>query len=764
MRVYQTTRLTGHRGSLSPPNYFDLKDHSPAFESMAAFWSPSINLTSPGADPEKVLAALCSHDLFATLEVPARIGRTFTPEDDAPGAAQVAVIGYGLWQRRFGGEAGAIGRAVLIDGTSVTIVGVMPPAFDFPTAGTELWVPLRLSRTQPPNQAIPAANYRQYRILSVVARLRSAVSVEQAGAELADAARPLENQFPDSNHGVTFTATPLHEVVVGPAKQGLLILLAAVGCVLLIACANVGGLMLVRATNRSREMAIRLALGATRGRLVRQLLTECIGLAVAGGALGLVASTWALPLLIRFTPAAVPRLDQVGIDGTVVAMTAAISVLAGLAFGVAPALQSGRGQLQAHLRRAGRGGVGSTNRRLRNGLVVAELGLSLALVVVAGLLIQSLLRVEGVDVGFRPASVLTFDRIELPRQRAGPEIAAVFFDELLTKIRAMPSVQSAGATLGLPLDPRARFYVDETTFSLSGQAPVPVAQRPIAPIHVVTPDYFAVVGVPLIRGRVFTMADRAGARPVVVVNESMARRYWPNQDPIGQQLTHDLVIVPGQPNTREVVGVVGDVRHFGLEHTADAQMYVPHAQMPWPSMAVVVRTAADPAGVTAAVREAVLTMDHAIVVPPMRLLTNVVASASGDSRFRAWLLGLFAATALLLAGIGLYGTMAYAVQQRTDEVALRVALGASGRQARAVVLREGLTLVGSGLIVGGVVAAASARAIGGVLYGVGAADPATFAASAITLGATGWLACYLAVRRAGQTDPLRTLNRGAWLG
>ena len=294
-------------------------------------------------------------------------------------------------------------------------------------------------------------------------------------------------------------------------------------------------------------MAIRLALGATRWRLVRQLLTECIVIAVAGGAFGLVASTWALPLLIRFAPAAVPRLDQVGIDGTVVAVTAAISVLAGLAFGVAPALQSGRGQLQAHLRRAGRRGVGGTNRRLRHGLVVAELGLSLALVVVAGLLIQSLLRVEGVDVGFRPASVLTFDRIELSRQRARPETAALFFDELLTKIRAIPSVQSAGATLGLPLDPRARFYVDETTFSLSGQPPVPVAQRPTAPIHVVTPDYFAAVGVPLIRGRVFTAADRAGSQPVVVVNESMARRYWPNQDPIGQQLTHDLVIVPGSP-------------------------------------------------------------------------------------------------------------------------------------------------------------------------------------------------------------------------
>jgi putative ABC transport system permease protein len=392
--------------------------------------------------------------------------------------------------------------------------------------------------------------------------------------------------------------------------------------------------------------------------------------------------------------------------------------------------------------------------------VVAELGLSLALVVVASLLIQSLLRVEGVDVGFRPASVLTFDRIELSRQRARPETAALFFDELLTKIRAIPSVQSAGATLGLPLDPRARFYVDETTFSLSGQPPVPVAQRPTAPIHVVTPDYFAAVGVPLIRGRAFTTADRAGSQPVVVVNESMARRYWPNQDPIGQQLTHDLVIVPGQANTREVVGVVGDVRHFGLEQTANTQMYVPHAQMPWPSMAVVVRTSGDPASTTAAVRQAVRSMDSAIVVPPMRALTSIVASASGDSRFRAWLLGLFAATALLLACIGLYGTMAYAVQQRTDEVALRVALGATGRQASDVVLREGMKLVGSGLAIGAVVAAASARAIGGVLYGIGVADPTTFAASAIALGAVGWFACYLPARRAGQTDPLRTLNRG----
>ncbi|MFI5177972.1 MAG: ABC transporter permease [Vicinamibacterales bacterium] len=761
VRIYQTTQKTGRRGSLSPPNYFDLKDRVPGVQSVAAFWSPSVTLTSPGADPEKVLAATCSYDLFATLDVAPHLGRAFTQDDDQPGARTVAVIGYRLWQRRFGGDASVVGRDVMLDGSATLVVGVMPPAFEFPLAGTELWVPLRLSHTQPPNPAIPPGHYREYRILSVIARLRPDVTPDQVRAQLVEASLALEAQFPDANHNLALTAVPLHDVVVGPAESALLILWAAVGCVLLIACANVSSLLLVRATTRSREVTIRLALGATRARLVRQMLTESVTLALVGGAVGLVASRWALGLLIRVAPAGIPRLDEVRLDGMVVAVTAAVAVLAGLAFGLAPALQARAGRLQDGLRRAGRSAVGGANRRTRNVFVLVELGLSLALVIVAGLLIQSLVRVQDVDLGFRPARVVTVDRIELPRARAQAPASALFFDDLLTKVRALPTVVSAGATLGLPLDPRASFYVDETTFSLAGEAPVPAAERPRAPLHVVTPDYFTTIGVPVLRGRAFTLDDRAGTTPVVVLNEAMARRYWPNRDPVGQHLTHDLSIVPGQATTREVVGIVGDVRHFGLEHVADAQMYIPHAQMPWPSMALVVRTTGDPVAIGAALRQVVWSLDRTIPVPPLRALDEVVSDASGDSRFRAWLLGLFAATALLLACIGLYGTMAYSVEQRTSEVALRIALGASGRQAGAGVLREGLVLVGGGLVVGSVVAFVAARADSGLLYGISAADPTTFIEVPIVVGLIGWLACYLPIRRAARINPLRAMRYGA---
>jgi putative ABC transport system permease protein len=759
VRIYQTAQTTGRRGSLSPPNYFDLKDRVPGVQSAAAFWSPSVTLTSLGADPEKVLAATCSYNLFTTLDVAPRLGRAFTRDDDQPGAPLVAVIGHGLWQRRFGGDAGVIGREVMLDGSAAFILGVMPPAFEFPVAGTELWVPLRLSPTQPPNPAIAAGHYREYRILSVIARLRPSVTPEQLRTQLAEASHALAGQFPDVNHNLALTAIPLHEVVVGPAEPALLILWAAVGCVLLIACANVSSLLLVRATTRSKEVTIRLALGATRARLVRQMLTESVVLALMGGAVGLAVGRWALGLLISVAPAGIPRLDDVRLDGVVIAVTAAIAVVAGLAFGLAPALQARGSRLQEGLRRAGRGAVSGANRRTRNVFVLAELALSLALVIVAGLLIQSLARVEDVDIGFRPAAVVTVSRIELPRARA--QASAQFFDDLLTRVRALPTVVSVGATLGLPLDPRASFYVDETTFSLAGEPIVPAAERPRAPLHVVTPDYFATIGVPIVRGRAFTAEDRSGAIPVVVLNEAMARRYWPNRDPIGQYLTHDLSIMPDQATTREVVGIVGDIRHFGLEHAADAQMYIPHAQMPWPSMALVVKTTADPGAIGAAVRQAVWSLDRTIPVPPARVLGDVVSEASGDSRFRAWLLGLFAFTALLLACIGLYGTMAYAVEQRTSEVALRIALGASGRQASAGVLREGMALVCGGLVVGSFMALIAARAVSGFLYGISAADPATFIEVPITVGVLGWVACYLPVRRAARLDPLRALHRSA---
>jgi len=756
--VAERDRTTQRRRSISPPNYFDLKEQAHAFAGVAAYWSPSINLSGDGGDPEKAQAATCSFDLFSVLGVPPLLGRTLAKDDDVPGARQVVVLGHGLWKRRFGGDPNAVGRETKLDGVPTLIVGVMPAAFDFPVAGTELWVPLRLSRTQPPNRAIPPERYRQYRILNIVARLNPDVSVERARLEMSAIAARLEADYPEANRGANIAVVPLQDTVVATARPALLILLASVGCVLLIACANVGSLLLVRAAGRTREVTIRMALGADRARLVRQMLTESLVLAAAGGIVGLLVSAWALDLLLRFAPAGIPRLDRVHMDGGVVAFTFLIAIAAGVMFGLAPAFQIRAHRLQDALLASGRGLVSAAHQRVRQTLTVAQIALSLMLLVAAMLLIQSFARVQRVDVGFRASSVLTVERIELPRSRASADASAAFFDGFLTRLREVPGVESAAVTLGLPLDPRARFFVDESTFSIAGETPLPQGQRPSAPIHVISPDYFATIGVPLRQGRTFTERDRAGSPGVVVINTAMAERFWPNQNPIGRRITHDLVIVPGQTATREIVGVVGDVRHFGLEQRPEPQMFVPHAQMPWPSMAVVIRTPLDAAHISAAVRQAVWSADDTIPVPPLRPMDDAFADAVGQPRFRAWLLGLFAATAILLAMTGLYGTMAFAAQQRTREIGLRIALGATPAQATALLLRSGLTLTALGTAIGLAGSVGVARALSSLLFGVGAADPATFIGVPAILVAVAWLACYLPARQARRLDPVKAIN------
>src|SRR3954469_1331492 len=758
VNIAQRDRATQRRRSISPPNYFDLKDQARSFSGIAAYWSPTVNLSGDGNDPEKVQAATCTYDLFGVLGVRPSMGRALTKDDDVPGAAPVAVLGNGLWKRRFGGDPAAIGRETMLDGAPTLIVGVMPPAFDFPVAGTEMWVPLRLSRTQPPNPAIPPARYRHYRILSVVARLKPETTLQQARVEMSSIAARLETAYPEANRNGTLNVVPLQDTVVAAAKPALLILLAAVGCVLLIACANVGSLLLLRAAGRTREITIRMALGADRGRLVRQMLTESLVLAIPGGAAGLVVSAWSLDLLLRFAPSDIPRLDRVHLDGGTITFTFLIAIVAGIIFGLAPAFQVRAYRLQDALLTSGRGLVSGANQRLRQAFTVAEIALSLMLLVGAMLLIQSFARVQRVDTGFRASSVLTVERVELPRSRASAEASAAFFDGFIARLREIPGVESAAITLGLPLDPRAHFFVDESTFSIAGESPLPPARRPTAAVHVVSPDYFSTIGVPLRRGRAFSERDRAASPGVVVINEAMAERYWPHQDPIGRTITHDLSIVAGQQTTRQIVGVVGNIRHFGLEQPSEPQMFVPHAQMPWPSMAVVIRTPLDAARMSAAVRQAVWSVDDTIPVPPLRPMEDAFADAVGQPRFRAWLLGLFAATAVLLAMTGLYGTMAYAAQQRTREIGLRIALGATPRQATAPLLRSGVIVTTAGILIGLAGSIGVARVLSSLLFGVGATDPATFIGVPMLLAAVAALACYLPARHARSLDPVKAIN------
>jgi putative ABC transport system permease protein len=756
--LFQISAANGRRGSLSPPNYFDLRDHAQGFSGIAAYWSPSVTLTGLGGEPQKALAATCTHDLFGVLGVEPQLGRAFISEDDRPGAPRVALLGDGLWRRRYGADPSIVGQTITIDGNPTLVVGVMPARFDFPVARTELWVPLRLSRTQPPNPAIGAERYRQYRILSVVARLAPGVSLDQAQAELGATADNFRQQYPDANRGLSLVAVRLLDVVTGAVKPVLFLLLAGAVCVLLVACVNAGGLMLVRAASRSRDTAVRMALGASRGRIFQQMLIESIVLALLGGIAGLALSVVELQLLLRLVPASIPRIDRVHIDVAAVAFSIGIATISGLAFGVAPALQAWRPRSLETLRGSGRGPALASHHAFRHTLVVVELSLCTVLLVTAALFVESLVRLGRVDLGLRPEAVVAVDRIELPRGLASPERSARFFDDVLRRVRQAPGVVSVGATLGLPLDARARFFVDESAFTIEGRPPVAPADRPVAPLHVVTAGYFSTLRIPLKRGRWFDDHDAGGSPGVAVINQAMAARYWPNENPVGQYVTHDLAIVPGQPTRRQIVGVVGDVRHFGLTQPAEAQMFVPHSQMPWPSMALVVGTSLPLESVTAGVRAAIAAADATIPVPLLVPLDRLIAGSLGEPRLRAWLVGAFAASALLLAAIGLYGTMSSLVQQRTSELGLRIALGATPGRAGRLIMASGLKLTLIGVAPGLLAGVLVSRAITAMLFGVGSLDATAFVGSPLLIVMLAVAACYIPARRVMRLDPLRAIN------
>ena len=755
--IAQSRRDTGARLSMSPPNYFDLKDLSRSFDGVAAYGTPRVNIAGAGGDPESIVATAATPDLFTVLRVSPVIGRPFTADDATPGAPRVALLGDNLWRRRYGANRAIVGHELLVDDTPTTIVGVMPPGFAFPARGSDLWLPMTLSRTQPANPGIPVSQYRGYRVLSVVARLRSGVSLATAQVEAGRIGETLAHDYPDANQGQTTAVISLHDQMVGSARPALLLLLTAVAGVLLIACANASSLILVRASSRSHELAIRTAIGATRGRLAAQMLVESLVLAGAAGVTALLWASWTIDVFVRLAPPGLPRVEDVRIDSTAAGVAFAIATGAGVLSGLVPALHARRGAEHDRLRGAGRGFVTDANRRSRHALVVVEVAVSTILLVGASLLVQSFLKLSATDPGFHPSSVVVVDRVELPMNRGSLTRSATFYEQLLARVREAPGVESAAATIGVPLDPRARFFVDESTFSIARRPLLPMGQRPVAALQVVSADYFAAAGIPVRRGRVFDGRDRSDAQPVVVINETMARRYWGDDDPLGQTLTHDLTILPGRPSERRIVGVVADVRHFGLAQPPDAQMFIPHPQMPWPSMALLVRGTLPAAQVSTIVREAVHSLDAAVPVPPAQLLTTVVANAVGEPRSRAALVGAFATAALLLAMIGLYGAIAFTVHQRTREIGLRIALGASPADAMRLVVSSGMLLAGSGVAVGTVAAAAATRLLSAMLFGVAATDAPTFAMIPAVVLLASVAACYLPARRVRRIEPLKAL-------
>ena len=743
--------------SVSPPNYFDLTASARSLAAFVAYGSGTNTLQPEGGTPERVRTTVVTAGFGATIGVAPVIGRLFNDADDQPGAARVLVLSHRLWQRNFGSDPFVCGRVVSIDDAPATIVGVMPSEFSFPGDVTDAWLPMRLSRTTPANPGVPPANYRQYRVLSVAARLKPGVSIAAARAELSGIGRALAADFPAANRNMTIVASPLKEATVGTVRRAMLLFLGAVVCLLLVACANVATLLAVRTASRQREIALCLALGSTRGNVVRQLLVESAVLAVSGGVAGIGAAFAFLRALIAIAPAGIPRLAGASIDGVVVAATFGVATVCGLAVGIVPVWQTSRTRLTAQLKTGGRSSDAPAHQRLRKMLIVAEVALSMLLLATAGLLIQTTRALGHVERGFDDAGVFAIDRIELP-MRTPPASTASFYSRVEQAVRSSPGVTSAGLTLAVPLDPKGHFFIDDTPFAIDDRAPNGDAVRTEARIQVVSGGFFSALRIPLIAGRLFDDHDGPGAPAVVMINQALAQRYFPKGDAVGQWITHELSIVPDQALHRQIVGIVGDVRQFNLDEAFEPELFVPHAQMPWPAMALVVQSPLGADQTAAAVRSAVWSLDPKLPVPQAVPVADVLSEALGQPRLRATLLTVFASAALALAAMGLYGVITFGVEQRRRELAIRLMLGATAGRTRGLVMVDGLRLAAAGAILGLGGSIWLGRSLSSLLFGVGASDTVTIVWMAMLLFLVTAAACFMATRRITRIDPIRAMT------
>jgi putative ABC transport system permease protein len=741
VQVYESRpRQNMTRVDVSPNEFLAWADEGGSFRQLAAVDFASFNLTGRG-EPERVSGALVTASYFPLFGVRPAHGRAFLPEEDQPGRDNVVVLGHELWQQSFGADPAVVGRAVNLDGTACTVVGVMPQGFRLP---------------QNAKLARPVAFTAQDRtragshFLTVYGRLKPGVTGELAAAELAAVAGRLEQTFAQTNVGHQVMLAPLHEELVGDVRPALLLLLGAVGLVLLIACANLANLLLARAAARRKEVAVRAALGASRWRIVRQLLAESVLLSGAGGAAGLLLAVWGVDLLVGLDPAGVQRVGAVSLDAGVFAFTAALSLLTGLLFGLAPALQASKTDFVETLKEGGRSsGGGPARSRLRSALVVAEVALTVVLLVSAGLLTKSFRRLLDVDPGLDPRGVLTLD-LSLPDTKyAESHQVAAFYRQLLESVAALPGVEAAGAVSVLPLAGS-----DNSNFvQIEGRPPLPAGQALRAGRRNVSADYFKALRIPLKGGRGFADADSAEAPRVAVINEAMARAFFAGEDPLGKRLR------TGDNNPWvTVVGVVGDVRHRGLDVDVRPEMFFHAAQTPSREMTLVVRAAGDPLALVGAARERVLAVDRDQPVGNVKTMETWLAESLASRRFAVLLLGLFALVAAALAAVGLYGVVSYTVAQRTHELGLRLALGARPRDVLRLVIRQGMSMTLVGAVVGLVAALAFARLMSGLLFGVAAHDPATFVGVPVLLLAVALLACYVPARRATKVDPMVALR------
>ncbi|MEK6299741.1 MAG: ABC transporter permease [Acidobacteriota bacterium] len=742
---------------LSVLDFLDYREHNQVFEQLASFAYEDFNISS-GDEPEHVSGSVVSANFFSLLGVNPALGRTFLPQEDQAGADRVVVVTHGLWKRRFGGAPDFVGKSIMINGASFTAVGVMPSTFQPPNPhdNPQVWVPMSFDGGDP--FRIPASGGgaefkgRTHRFLIGVARLKPGVTISQAQADLEIVARQIEQQYPDVNTGLSINIVSLHKQIIGNIKPALIVLLVAVGSVLLIACANVANLLLARAAARQKELAIRAALGAGRLRLIRQLLTESLVLALIGGALGLLFAFVGIKLLVSLNPPNIPRLSEVGVDVRVLGFTLLVSILTGIIFGLAPALQASKPDLNEMLKEGSRGSTGGRGgRRVRGVLVVSEMVVTTVLLIIAGLMIKSFWSLQNVNPGFNADNTLTMMVNLAPAKYSEDHQVKDFYTRLLRRVEDLPGVRSVGAVTNLPLTStivRFRFTID-------GRPPATTGERLIASTGAINADYFHTLGTPLLKGRYFTERDSAESPPVLIINDTMARRYWPGEDPIGRRLT--LPSLGGV--SREIVGVVGDIKHLGLDTDSGSQMYLPYQQQSWNFMSLVVRTQSDPAKMAGPVRQEIAALDANQSAYDVKTMQQIVSESVSQPRLYTVLLGVFAVVAIILAAVGIYGVMNYLVAQRVHEIGIRIAIGAQASDIFRMIVGQGMLLVLMGILIGLVAAFLATRVMENLLFGVSARDLATFLGIPFVLAAVAFLSIYVPARRAMQIDPMVALRQ-----
>jgi putative ABC transport system permease protein len=755
-------------------NLRDWVDQNHTFDQISAYTFTNLNLIGAG-EPARLGGVRVSSNLFSLIGAAPQFGRTFLPEEDREGAGNVVILGHALWKNRFGSDSGIVGRSLTLNNQSYTVVGVMSSGFQFPVGfgymgkvlndvvgvmssgfqfpvgfgymgkvlndPIDLYVPLAATSDESRR-----GNYSFF----ALGRLRPGVSIDQARAEMTTIESRLEQQYPDGNTGIGISLIPTQEQTVKEIRPALLVLLGAVAFLLLIACANIANLLLARAASRQKEMAIRSALGASRLRILRQLLTESLLLSLVGGIVGLLLAVWSTRAVMALAPDNIPRLNEVGFDTRIFGFALVISLVTGIVFGLVPALHATKPDLSEGLKEGQRGSMESTfGKRTRRALVVAEVALSLMLLIGAGLLIKSFLRLQQENLGFNPENLLAVS-LELP-DSTYPEDRqkAAFFREALVRLGTVPGVKSVGSTTGLPLT----LSLSGSDFRIEGRPEPEAGQEMIIEKRSVSPDYFGTLGIPLLKGRDFSDRDDSDAPAAAIINAELARVYFPNEDPISKRISFD-----DRQSWISIVGIVGDVKQQGLDSNAKPEVYFPYLQVPAPSMSIVVRTVSNPLSAVTAVKSQIQTIDKDLPIDDAETMQQLLAESTSGRRFNTLLLTLFATVAVILAVVGIYGVMSYSVTQRTHEIGIRMAVGAQPRDVFRIVIGQGMLLAVIGVALGLVGAFALTRLMTTMLFGVEPTDPLTFISLAVLLIGVGLVACYLPGRRATKVDPLVALR------